>query len=594
MRLVKIIILYVSLISPLYAAVVAEKTPNDVYQKVLLLTEDVKQLRQKNNISTPWPKVNKEDGLAPRHVYQKALEILEKINRYRVNILKIGAITVPAYPNREITPNEVYDFVLRLRAEIRLLNNNPPISPEIEHVKLLKTPTDVYQRLAEISISLDETLGLRSISPSEVYQRSLQVLDMAQFIRRTQNTKHAIKKPLKNNKLLPNHALKEVNLLLHKIRLVEQNLWIKPIKKYSTPHRVITPGDVYDAMGIVLAELKRISYRLGFEHELKIVRSQEGKKPEDVAQNTQWAKLLLPEFDFSHPLQQYNKSSLQKNSSHVFAITEKILKQLRAYLKYRGISASLYIPDLIDGIQPTHVFSKTLALLEKTRNIRQQNKIGDITVPDLPLRKITPAEVYTLSIRLDKELAFIFASDGFKTTNIPDEDIGLLSNKAPQDVYQNIQRIEIALDIILGDFAYSVTDVYQEVLLAKAEALLLTELLLNKKVSVKAKRIPTNILAKDIYKKSIDILQLIKQIKQRAGFYSNNLQHTARGAITASDIYNQASLIHTDLISIKAHLGIDKKISPLPAAEHKTITATMYELENLELILNELLHKGTH
>jgi len=142
----------------------------------------------------------------------------------------------------------------------------------------------------------------------------------------------------------------------------------------------------------------------------------------------------------------------------------------------------LHIPDLIDGIQPTHVFSKTIALLEKTRNIRQQNNMGNITVPEHPLRKITPAEVYTLSIRLDKELAFIFANDGFKNITTPDEDVGLFLNKAPKDVYQNMQRIELALDVILGDFAYSASDVYQEVLSAKAEAIMLTELLLNKKI----------------------------------------------------------------------------------------------------------------
>ncbi|MBL3601697.1 MAG: hypothetical protein JMN25_17835 [gamma proteobacterium endosymbiont of Lamellibrachia anaximandri] len=197
-----------------------------------LLADAVRQLRRENNITTPWPYVDAKAVRAPRHVFQKALEILGKISRYRANIAKTGAITVPSFPGRDITPNEVFSTVVRLRQELSLLlkhqTQEKQGKQEQQHF-FNKTPSHVYSALSEVSIALEETLGLRSITPSEVYTRSLQVVELALFLRRSQGLPMEVAKPHRGQGKLSNHALKSVNDLLARIQQAERNLWMKPL-----------------------------------------------------------------------------------------------------------------------------------------------------------------------------------------------------------------------------------------------------------------------------------------------------------------------------------------------------------------------------
>ena len=60
------------------------KTPSDVYSYAMLLKEKVIYLRKKAGIKKPFPVVQVQHNKIPRHVIQKALEILNKINTYRI------------------------------------------------------------------------------------------------------------------------------------------------------------------------------------------------------------------------------------------------------------------------------------------------------------------------------------------------------------------------------------------------------------------------------------------------------------------------------------------------------------------------------
>ncbi|RDH90948.1 MAG: hypothetical protein DIZ77_12110 [endosymbiont of Seepiophila jonesi] len=81
---------------------------------------------------------------APRHVFQKALEILGKISRYRANIAKTGGITVPRFPGRDITPNEVFSTVVRLRQELTLLLKHQTQEKQKKQHLNNKTSSHVY------------------------------------------------------------------------------------------------------------------------------------------------------------------------------------------------------------------------------------------------------------------------------------------------------------------------------------------------------------------------------------------------------------------------------------------------------------------
>lgn len=584
---------------PLLAAITAEKTPNDVYLEVQLLADDLRELRKQNKITTPWPRVKIEGGREPRHVFQKALEVLGEINSYRLNIVKTGGITVPRFPGRDITPNEVFSVVVRLRQELGLLvrkDTKAKITKKKYTLPGNKTSNDVYAALSEVSIAIEETLGLRGVTPSEVYTRSLQVIRLAQFLRRSQSLPPDIPIPVLTQGKLPNHALTSVYELLEKIRQAEKNLWMVPLKIRTLPRRVITPSDVFDEMGVAIAELQSIQFRLGLEREFPEPEPQEGKTPDDVIQNTRWATALLPTFDFNKPLQQYDRSVLLKTPNHVFSISSHILEKLKKYRRMRGIQIMPRKAKKITGMQPRHVYGKTLEILEKVSVLRQRQGLGEMVVPRYPLRTITPSEVYDLTLRLDNELELIFKQEGMETelwgamANQVDE----YEDKQPSDVYQNMQQILYSLDVILGSEGSTPDDVYREVLTIKQDIQLIARSL--------GETIPANLWSsiklkpytqpREVLLKAAEVLDLILKAKRRAGIFGLHRIALYPGEIvTPTDVFKQVRLIETELTELKVFIGMELIPEPVPRQKNKTPADVLQVLEGVAMGLKIILHQ---
>ncbi|MCP4700086.1 MAG: hypothetical protein GY862_25020 [Gammaproteobacteria bacterium] len=584
---------------PLSAAVTAEKTPNDVYRQVLHLADDVRKLRKADDITSVWPHVEVEGGREPRHVFQKTLEILNKISHYRMNIDNTGRITVPRFPGRDITPNEVFSAVIRLRQELNLLvQNGQGVQEEPQkqekQVVTKKTPSHIYAALAEVSIALGETLGLRGITPSEVYARSLQVIELAQFLRRSQSQPLNEPKPARTQGKLPNHALKSVYDLLRKIQRAERNLWMKPLKLPVQPRRVITPSDVYDAMGVAMAELQRIQFRLGLEREFPDPELQKGKTPDDVMQNTRWAAALLPEFKLGKPLQQYDRSALRKTPNQVFSITEHILQELKHYRRLRGIQIPPRKTRMIRGLRSQHVYGKALEIMEKVDVLRRRQNLAPVAVPSYPLRNITPTEVFDLVLRLDEELALLYDAIAMKPKPwATAADVGEYEDKQPSDVFLNMQRISHLLDTILGSEGFTPNDVYREVLIIKRNVQLIADSL--------GETIPAKIWSAPIFNfetKPHDVLayarevqDLIVMAKRRAGIFGGSDIVVPPGdTVTPIDMFNQVRLIETELTEFKVFLGISVIPEQPPVQEGKTLAHVLNVMKGIAGALRTVLH----
>ena len=84
--LVSLVIVFLNFLSvPVHANTVIEKTPSDVYSKVQILKEEVRLLRAINNLDKEhWQIQENQKNKEPHHVFQKGLEVLAKINRYRI------------------------------------------------------------------------------------------------------------------------------------------------------------------------------------------------------------------------------------------------------------------------------------------------------------------------------------------------------------------------------------------------------------------------------------------------------------------------------------------------------------------------------
>ncbi len=383
--------------------------PADVYACLLQAKKEVELLRRQARVRQRWPRVEKQPDRYPRHVLQKCYEVLEKINRLR-SIEGMGPITIPQYPTRRITPNEVLTAAKRMLAELRLLTRG---QEHVSHPAPSPRPRrrvgygDNYAMLQEISLALDPVMGVRGFSPDDVFAQSIRVLNNARFLRMSQNLSLDIPAPPRGRGGRSNHALIAAVALLDKIARAEHNLWMKPCRVPPIPRRRIEPNEVYDSLQIVLAELQRIKYRLGLERHFPIPVVERGKTPDDVIRNLKWAKALLPEFSIEQPLIQYDPATLSKTPDDVYRVAEQINRALVRYRRLRGIRVPPRDIIPMPGRQPKHVYQKTLECLWKVNRLRKQLGLGPTAIPDFPLRRITPNEVYDLAVRLRAELGLI-------------------------------------------------------------------------------------------------------------------------------------------------------------------------------------------
>lgn len=574
-----------------------QKSPDDVFKEVLLLEQSVVYLREKAKITSAWPNVEKEHGREPRHVLQKTVEILDKINRYRKNIAKTGEISVRHFIGRDITPNEVFTSVSRLRYELSDLQPDFNLVVKNEQTNIQgKTPNDIYQKLNEISISLDESLGLRGITPSDVFSRSQQVLSLAKFLRASQHISSPIIKPERTSGKLPNHALTSVNNLLKKINLAERNLWMKPVEVKKVPRRVISPGDVYDAMGVLLAELERIEFRLGLERIFPRMKPEQGKTPDDVIFNTKLAIEYMPSFSFLTPIQQFDREYLTKTSDHVFSVTEHILDNLSKYRMAKGIQIKPEVIPENRGIKPKHVYSKGLESLEKINKLRIVSGLGSSAVMSFPLREITPQEVFDLMLDIDDNLLKIYQSAGLNVnTWLLSTNLREYTGKTSNDVYRNIWIISKQLDYLLGNNVFTLNDVYQKAVDITREANLIFDTFNTNQEVVATNLIEesNNIIPKDIFHLSSNILYLVLDCQRRAGMFDvGYIALPIEDTIKPSDIYNQVRVIEAELTELKVFLGINHSPLKSKRAENKTTRDVYQELWGVETKLKTLLHKG--
>lgn len=580
------------------------KTPWDNF----VLTEQMKQdvyllqeLEQREVLHLQLPPL---DPKQPRHVYQKALEVLAKVNRYRL-IKGMGEIVIPHYPARQITPDEVYGLVMHVRDEIRLLL--PRSSRHLSFPSLAKrhvTPTEVYANLWLTSLAFDPLLGVRGFTPSDVYQQAEYIVQIVDFLRLSQNKALRLDKPEKTQGKHPNHALQAAYKLQNKISVVQKNLWMPaPEKAPKVPRRVISPTDVYDALQVVIAELQRIKYRLGIDRELPLPPARKNKTPDDVIQLLTYAERLLPSFDLQSSLFQYDNAALDKTPNDTFIVASRILYALEALNQARGIRVKAAKLGLIQDIEPRHVLQITLQNLRTTDLLRRDMGLAATAIPHLPLREVTPTDVYQLMSRLEEELKLHFKRIQFSYPIVDLQDVG---KKTPRDVYHKMWQVKEQLDLLTGQNLITTHDLWQEGV-EIAQTLQSIYLHLNREFvsadkgeektdegssstyqindngsnqtnrqinqtgfnSTNTHQIFSNnshtlsniaLIKVDIGSvmlQSRKLLQQVGEIKKRGGSFSPvPPDYFVVGDLNHADLYANLNLVHDELIALKPHLGI--------------------------------------
>ena len=542
MKTLKLLIIIVFFATSIYAQNI--KTPSDVYAQAVLLKHKVQYLRKLNNINSKFPVVPKQYNKTPGHVLQKSLETLSKINKYRV-IKNYGEISMPSYPSRNITPSDVYEYVSRLNDEItQFIDDDKFIKSLNKKVFYNKTPSDVYTLLWSISVAFDPLLGSRGFTPTEVYQESERIVAIAKFLRNSQLVFTKVEKPKVKETLHPNHALNTSYKLLRKIASIQSRLWLTHPEIPTKVFKETTPSHVHDSLQNILVEMQRIKTRLGLERSFKIKEVIEDKTSSDVVENLLYAIALLPEFEVTKPLVQYDKNSLNKTPNEVFAISENILRKLNLLANYKGINLNVKRPPYIYDLKPKHVYQKAMESLEKTIKLKRKEGFYKSKVPTYPFKNVTPSEVYELVDRLDYTITLILKRNYDSKVSLYKYNLRKekFNNKVPSDVYNNIWIISRTLDQLLGS-PYTPNETY---LLAKdienKVLSILNHFHIKDEINNKDLDISTK-SPKEVFEKSLELYSVFTKILKRANIKGENITIPRESVITPNSVYNSLRII---------------------------------------------------
>jgi hypothetical protein len=553
------------------------------------------ELRKEQGITKKLKNVPLQKHKLPRHVIQKTLEILTKINKYR-EINNYGPITVPPVPSRNITPEDVFNNVERLKVEVSYLLKDKDILNKKAFILQKykgKKPSDVYRVLWTISMGFDEILG-QGFTPTDVYIQSQKVVNKIKFLRSTQRENTTAKKPKLLQNQHPNHALYKSIDLLAKINLVEKKLWMKPVPIPHKEDKVVSPTEVYDSLQTVNAELNRISRRLGVERSFDVKEPKSQKTPADVVQNLAYAICLLPSFDFDKRLNQYPKKSLIKTPNDVYALSEFILQKIKYIKVMKGIHTHIKQTPYLYGLKPIHVYTKGLEDLEKVAKLKKLEGFKASQVPSSPNTKITPSEVYELILRLDDEITMIYGSDklsekdrNFLICYRDKIDKKTYSGKTPSDAYSTLWKISYELDSILNQ-DYTPNETY--ILAKKIEADIgkIVEHFLKKHIEIQEKKHKSK-KPKDVFNETVILLDKLQRVKVRDNIQSAKISIPKDSIITPTSVYNALRIISGTVSEVRVDNGVESVKEREFSVQNKTPSDVYSVVEATNKLISNLL-----
>jgi len=344
---------------------------------------------------------------------------------------------------------------------------------------------------------------------------------------------------------------------------------MEEIEPREYPKRVVTPTEVYDTLGIIIAELQSIKYRLGLEKDIVKVIVQHDKTSNDVIANINYAIALLPSFDFSNKLIQHDRDNLIKSPIDVYKIAGNILHNFERLFEHKGIRNKLKLPAKIYGLQPMHVYQKVLENLEKMNLFRESIKMGKTAIARVNTKIISPIEVYELALRLERELVLVLEFYNLKYEKISEKIKGEIEI-IPGDVYFRMQKIALMFDVIRAE-EYTPNDSYiQAYALNKKVEKILNYFKKSKEVfDAKNNITDGQIQPRDVLHSSSLLLELIQKIKTRLNVKSAKLIIGKPKKVSSSDVYNGLRLIRSELDFLMTVFGIDTYIGDISIADEK-------------------------
>ena len=267
----------------------AEITPSDVYAQALRIEQETLELQRQLGI-TDAPEITKpiKTELLPRHVWAKTYMVLTKITLFREQKKLPAVRPVAIEPLLNLTPFYPWAQTQRILTEMKIVEQALGLSIATPPTPVVtgKKPMDVFNKLNQISALWSVLVG-GQITPSYVYAEAMRLNEDVSLLLQMQNIMDTALPPNKLENAIPADSLEEGFLVLREIQKLQIQVGIEPINldEFHVARQEARPQDVFNILGLLLAELQPVKAKLGLKHSITpVAQYYDSKKPADVAQ----------------------------------------------------------------------------------------------------------------------------------------------------------------------------------------------------------------------------------------------------------------------------------------------------------------------
>ena len=211
-------------------------------------------------------------------------------------------VAINDYPLREITPTEVYELAIRLEDEIDLVHkiewgkkfeiNDSLIEISTEE----KIPSDVYQKMWQNSYIMDTIIGPQGYTPTDVYQEAKRIVGELELLRKKLHVHIPVREPKLQADKTPGDVIVIARKIIDQMDSLQKWAGMQGIIKNPNVNlENVTPNEVYNEVGIILAEIVALKVHLDISDTFKIKEKKEKKEktPSDVFQVVEYALQLV-------------------------------------------------------------------------------------------------------------------------------------------------------------------------------------------------------------------------------------------------------------------------------------------------------------
>lgn len=246
---------------------------SEIHHQVKIITSHLEALKQQSAADKETRTVSVQAGKTSLHAYTKAIELLEKINKYQSEN-NLAKVEVPKLPVKKVRSKHLKKIVdLALQEVIKISQGSNLSVKPVAVVDKSNTASDLYGQIWQASYLMDAVVS--PVNMDDVKRNNVKIAQGINDIAKR------LDKQVDTQSLQSFEGKQAVDVtiglykLLYKLADLERKIKLKPLVVPNFPTGDIQAADAYEVGSSVIADLTRIALKL----KIKPIKDQEVVAP---------------------------------------------------------------------------------------------------------------------------------------------------------------------------------------------------------------------------------------------------------------------------------------------------------------------------